>query len=85
MGMARKLTKKSSKACKWILCVIAALIAVYGAYAFIKRDFGNYMFLRYHFVFFDFDEALAMFLLDYVAIMGLFVCGVLFGHNLAKE
>ena len=74
MGMARKLTKKSSKACKWILRVIAALIAVYGAYAFIKRDFGNYMLLRYHFVFIDFEESLARFLLDYIAIMGLFVC-----------
>ena len=73
MGMVRKLTKKSSKACKWILRIIAALIAVYGAYAFVKRDFGNYMLLRYHFVFFDFEEPLILFLLDYAAIMGLFV------------
>ena len=74
MGMARKLTKKSSRPCKWILRMTAALIAGYGAYAFIKRDFGNYMLLRYHFVFFDFEEPLALFLLDYAAIMGLFVC-----------
>ena len=74
MGMARKLMKKSSKGCRWILRMTAALIAVYGVYAFIKRDFGNYMLLRYHFVFFDFEEPLALFLLDYAAIMGLFVC-----------
>ena len=74
MGMARKLIKKSPKACKWMLRTIAALVAVYGAYAFIKRDFGNYMLLRYHFVFFDFEELLVLFLLDYAAIMGLFVC-----------
>ena len=73
MGMARKLTKKSSKICKWTLRMIAALIAVYGAYAFIKRNFGNYMLLRYHFVFFDFEEPLMLFWLDYAAIMGLFV------------
>ena len=73
MGMARKLTKKSSKVCKWTLRMIAALIAVYGAYAFIKRDFGNYMLLRYHFVLLDFEEPLALFWLDYAAIMGLFV------------
>lgn len=73
MGMAGKLTKKSSIARKWILRMTAALIAGYGAYAFIRRDFGNYMLLRYHFVFFDFEEPLALFLLDYVAIMGLFV------------
>ena len=73
MGMAGKLMKKSSKGCRWILRMTAALIAVYGVYAFIKRDFGNYMLLRYHFVFFDFEEPLALFLLDYAAIMGLFV------------
>ena len=73
MGMAGKLTKKSSIARKWALRMAAALIAVYGVYAFIKRDFGNYMLLRYHFVFFDFEEPLALFLLDYVTIMGLFV------------
>ncbi len=73
MSMARRHTKKSSKVCKWALRTIAALIAVYGAYAFVKRDFGNYMLLRYHFVFLDFEEPLGVFLLDYVAIMGLFV------------
>ena len=73
MGMAGKLMKKSSKARRWILRMIAALIAGYGVYAFIKRDFGNYMFLRYHFAFFDFEEPLALFLLDDAAIMGLFV------------
>lgn len=40
----------------------------------MKRDFGSYMLLRVHFVFFDFDEPLALFLLDYVAILELFVC-----------
>ena len=81
MGMARKLTKKPSKIRKWTLRIIAILIAAYGAYAFVKRDFGNYMLLRYHFVFFAFEEPLALFLLDYVAIMGLFVW---IGYYLAK-
>lgn len=53
---------------------MAAFVAAYGAYAFVKRDFGSYMLLRVHFVFFDFDEPLALFLLDYVAILELFVC-----------
>ena len=38
------------------------------------------VFLVFPEFFFDFDEALAMFLLDYVAIMGLLVCG---GYYLA--
>lgn len=81
MGMARKLTKRPSKIRKWMLRSLAALIAAYGAYAFVKRDFGNYMLLRYHFVFFDFEEPLALFLLNYAAIMGLFVW---IGYYLAK-
>ncbi len=72
MGMAGKLTKKSSKGCRWILRMTAALIAVYGVYAFIKRDFGNYMLLQYHFVLLDFEEPLVLLLLDDAAIMGLF-------------
>ena len=82
MALARKRTKKSSGLRKWMLRGMAALIAAYGAYAFVKRDFGNYMLLRYHFVFFDLEESPALFLLDYVAIMGLFVCA---GYYLAKR
>ena len=81
MSMARKLTKKPSKFRKWTLRGMAAFVAAYGAYAFVKRDFGSYMLLRVHFVFFDFDEPLALFLLDYVAILGLFVC---VGYYLTK-
>ena len=81
MSMARKLTKKPSKFRKWTLRSMAFFVAAYGAYAFVKRDFGNYMLLRVHFVFFDFEEPLAQFLLDYVAIMGLFVC---IGYYLTK-
>lgn len=86
MGIARKLTKKRSKLRKWTLRSMAALIAAYGAYAFVKRDFVNYMLLRYHFVFFDFDESLILFLMDYVAIMGLFVCvGYYFATMLVQK
>ncbi len=81
MGMAKKLAKKPSPCRKWALRSMAALVAAYGAYAFVKRDFGDYLFLRVHFVFFDFDEPLALFLVDYVAILGLFVCA---GYYLAK-
>ncbi len=81
MGMAGKLTKRPSNARKWILRGLAVLIAVYGLYAFVKRNLGNYMLLRQQFVFFDFEEPLVFFLLDYTAIMGLFVC---IGHYMTK-
>lgn len=71
-GMARKLTKKPSRFRKWTLRSMAAMTFAYGAYAFVKRDFGNYMLLRYHFVFFDFEESLFFFLIDYIAIFSFF-------------
>ena len=80
MGMAKSLAKKPSKIRKQALRGAALLIAAYGAYAFVKRDFVDYLLLRYHFVFFG-DEPLPLFLFDYVAIMGLFVWA---GYYLAK-
>lgn len=81
MGMARKLTKNPSALRTWILRIAAIVIAGYGIYAFIARDFGNWLILRNHFFFLDPSESLALFLLDHAAIMGLFVC---VGHYLAR-
>ena len=47
--------------------------AAYGVYAFMKRDIGLYMTLQNQFVFFDFEEPLVFFILDYLAVMGPFV------------
>ena len=57
----------------WVARGIAAAVACYGIYAFWKRRIPEYLFLISHFVFFDFGENLIWFLLDYIAIMGLFV------------
>lgn len=51
----------------------AVLTAAYGLYAFFRRGIPDYLFLITHFVFFDYEEPLAFFLLDYAAILGLFV------------
>ena len=56
-----------------ILWVAAAAIALYGAYAFVKRHIGDYLLLRAHFLLLDAAEPLAFFFLDYLAIMVLFV------------
>lgn len=73
MGMAKKLVKKPMPRLRQLLRGIACLIAGYGLYAFLKREIGSYMLLKSHFVFFDFEEPLAFFLMDYIAVMGLFV------------
>ena len=48
------------------------MIAGYGIWAFIHREIGTYMFLRSAFVFFDLEEPLFLFFLDYLAVMVLF-------------
>ena len=81
MRMAKRMFKKSSIVRTWMARVAGLLIAGYGVYAFVKREIGSYIFLRIQFVFFDFEEPLVFFLLDYVAVMGLFV---FIGHYLAE-
>lgn len=73
MGMAKKLAKKTSKVRKSLLRIAAALIAVYGVYALINRNIISYMFLKNQFVYFDYNEPIYLFMLDYSAIMGLFI------------
>lgn len=81
MGMAGKAVKTPSALRTWILRLLGAAVAAYGVFAFIKRGIGGYMFLRNMFVFFDFEEPLVLFYVDYIAVMGLFVW---IGHYLAK-
>lgn len=51
--------------------LLAVLIAGYGIYAFHARQLGSYMFLKTRYVFFDFEEPLILFFMDYLAVMGL--------------
>lgn len=50
------------------LCVIA----LYGIYAFIKRQIPAYLFLRLPFAFFDYNEPRVFFFADYLSVMFLF-------------
>ena len=80
LGAVGKAVKGTSKVRICMLRIAVAVVATYGMYAFVKRDIGNYMLLKVHFVFFDYDEPLFFFLLDYIAIMSLFI---FVGHYLA--
>ena len=81
LGMACKLCKAPSRPRRIVLRVVGACIALYGIYALINRNISEYLFLQTQFVFFDFDEPMILFFLDYLAVMGLFVW---IGHYLAK-
>lgn len=73
MGMAKWAAGSPSALRSQLLKLAGIVIAGYGVYAFIKRGIGSYMLLRTTFVFFDFEEPLVYFYVDYLAVMGLFV------------
>ncbi len=54
-------------------CGAGAAAALYGVYAFVRNQIPAYLFLRAHFVFFDFERPAALFFADYLAMMALFV------------
>ena len=86
IGMVRKAAGLvSSKTLRIILRAAAALIAVYGVYAFIKNKFLSYMFLTTPFVFFDFERPVALFFIEYIAIMELFIFISHYGSKLIKR
>lgn len=83
LGMAKKRTGKAApfKRRSLILFLIGLLIAAYGAFVFIDRDFPTYLFLRSEFVFLDYEEPVWSFYLDYICLMGLWV---FLAHYLSK-
>ncbi len=80
IGLAKRIVKVKSGALNRIARAAALVISGYGVYAFIKREIGSYMLLKNQFVFFDFEEPIILFLIDYIAIMGLFIA---VGHYLS--
>ena len=73
LGMARKRAGKAvpSKLRSLLLFLIGLLIAAYGAFVFVNRDFPTYLFLRSEFVFLDYEEPVWSFYPDYLCLMGL--------------
>ena len=67
-----RLRKRKKCACNTLLAILG-IISAYGIYAFIRRGFPGYLFLKTAFAFFDYSEPRAFFFLDYLAIMVLFL------------
>lgn len=65
--------------------MVSLIIAAYGIYVFIKRDFPTYLFLRSEFVFLDYDEPKLLFLMDYLALMGVCIFVIHYGEKLLKK
>ena len=64
--------RQTGKAFLWISRITTVGISLYGVYAFIRRELPTYLFRQIMFAFFDFEEPLVFFLLDYLAIIVLF-------------
>ena len=83
-GTIRKWKSKTGMT-RILPAVLALCVSGYGVYAFIKRGLPKYMTLREQFVFFDFDEPLIWFFMDYIAILlMLMLLGSLLGYGLQK-
>ncbi|MDE5619230.1 MAG: DUF4405 domain-containing protein, partial [Ruminococcus sp.] len=72
LGIAKKFTKKKSVLKTAVLRILTAVIAGYGIYSFRKREIGSYMIMKIEFTFFDTEESLSAFIVDYLTVMGLF-------------
>lgn len=73
LGMVRKgIGIKRPSVLRTAICACAGLlIAGYGVFVFVKRDFLTYLLIRSEFVFLDYSEPAILFYSDYLAIMGL--------------
>lgn len=80
-GVVKRKFPKFFKGFRWICFGIGLMIAGYGVWVFIKRDFSTYLFLKSEFVFLDYEESKLLFYLDYLALM--MTC-VFVSHYLGK-
>ncbi len=83
LGLAKRKVGKvnSLHLGRMFLFLLGILIAAYGAFVFMHRDFLTYLFLQSEFVFLDYEEPLWSFYLDYISLMGLWI---FLSHYLSK-
>lgn len=86
IGMIKKrIHLKPSKARNIVLFVLSCLVAGYGVFVFVKRDFITYLFLRSEFVFLNYEEPVPLFYLDYLALMGLCIFVAHYGSRMLRK
>ena len=68
-----------------LINILGILIALYGIFSFIKRRLYEKMFLLIDYAFFDYDEPIILFFLDYLAIMGAFVFITYYSQKLSVK
>lgn len=87
MGAVRKMAKMTSanRNRTRALQIMAVLIALYGVYASFSREMGAKLILYYTFDFWNYDQSPMIFFLDYLSIMGLYVCVTYYADRLVQR
>lgn len=86
-GMMKKALsiQKPSQVRTWFLRMLAVFLCGYGIFSFIELRYGEYLFLKNQFVFFDFSKPLFFSLAERVAVMCLFACISFYGAKLLHK
>lgn len=86
LGMIRKASGVSPSHIRaWVLRGLVLLFSGFGIYAFLKHNIADYLFLRSQFVFFDMEQPLALFFVEYLAMMCLWACIAYYGSRLFQK
>lgn len=87
MDTVRKMTKitSSNRNRTLALQIMAVLIALYGVYASFSREIGAKLILYYTFDFWNYDQSPVIFFIDYLSIMGLYVCVTYYAIRLVQR
>ena len=80
-----KLRKIKAVILKILINILGILIALYGIFSFIKRRLYEKMFLLIDYAFFDYEEPIIFFFLDYLAIMGFFIFVTYYSSKLSQK
>lgn len=64
---------QKSAAVIWLIRLIAAGIAIYGAVCFRQANIFSYMFVKVEFVFFDFEKSAVLVFAQHMAMMGFWI------------
>lgn len=79
------ISKIKNNALKWALRCVVIAISGFGIYSFIQQDLIEYLFLRTHFVFFDYEMNTVLFFAEYISMIVLFAAVFYYISKLLKR
>lgn len=65
--------------------VLAVLMVVYGVQASFDRNVGSKLIFYYTFDYWDVDESIMGFFIDYLSIMGIYICGTYYALKFVQK